>query len=168
MSLYYVPTTPAEVTEDWISQTLKTSLTSKGHDVSEVKVTYFKASKPAEFGMLSSVFQAVCEAQSPDGSKSEHKLFIKIMPQDKEHKDLFDATAMDVTEVECYNSLFADLIEFEKEKLGEGANFSAYLPKCVASGYVNEVGKTRAFFLMMEDLSPKFKMESIDKGERVS
>ena len=168
MTLYKVPIVHADVTEDWVADTLKTSLNKSGQNCSKVVVKRFKASEPLEFGLLSSVFQAVCDAYSDDTNPTEHRVFIKIMPQDEEHLDFFASASLDVTEIETYNVLLRDMIAFEKERLGDEAKLSGIVPRAYASQYLNEPGKPRAFFLMMGDLAPRFKMPDTNKGTRKS
>ena len=159
-----VPITKFDVTEEWVAKTLQLALNKNGGECSKVIVKHFKASKPLEFGMLSAVFQANCESHAKDGLTKNYRLFIKIMPQDLEHREFFAGNTLDVTEIESYDKLLKDMITFEDLRFGDAAKLQAMIPKVFASGYTIDPEKPRGFFLMLEDLSSRFKMPPTEEG----
>ena len=168
MEEYNTPVTPSDVTEEWLADTLKKSILQSGKHCRRIDVKTFRAAKPFEYGLLSSIFQATCAAYktSDDQSPTEHRVFIKTMPVGETYLEYYKSAALDVTEIECYNVLLKDMVAFERERLGDNkAQLEGMLPRAYASRYQNEDGKPRAFFLMMGDLSPRFSMQDINKGQ---
>ena len=84
------------------------------------------------------------------------------MPPDDTHKMLIIGSNMDVTEIDSYRKLFADLAAFELKQSGQ-ASISSLLPKLYAAE-VDLSKERRGYFIMLDDVSPEYVMVDYNKG----
>ncbi len=93
------------------------------------------------------------------------------MPPDDEHRMLISSNFMDVTELETYRILFKDLTAFEKRQRqlmtkdsdNLDANISSILPRLYGGGSDKRPTR-RAFFLLLADMSPEYRMVDFGVG----
>ena len=99
-------TSPSEVTEEWLKETLLLNLKEDSIEVVQFeKIT-------AKNGYLSGAFKAQVKIKD-----QVQKLFIKsILDPDDPFRYMMDKNAMDRIEIQFYNTFLPQLIQYEKEK----------------------------------------------------
>ena len=84
------------------------------------------------------------------------------MPPDDVHRMLIVGSFMDVTEIESYRRLFADLAGYETKQSG-ATTIGDLLPRLYAAG-ADTTKDRRGYFLMLEDVSPEYAMMDYNAG----
>ncbi len=143
-----VPTSPNDVTKDWLKNVLE-----KANPDVKAEVSSFTAITEVN-GLLASVFKASVKFND---NANETKLFIKIgVSEDNPYASFTLLSQVDVREVKAYQDDIAALVAFEKECLGK-AQLEQSLPKIYASGYDASDGN-RGIYIVMEDLTVNHNM----------
>ena len=147
-------TSPSEVTEEWLKETLQLNLKEDSIEVVQFeKIT-------AKNGYLSGAFKAQVKIKD-----QVQKLFIKsILDPDDPFRYMMDKNAMDRIEIQFYNTFLPQLIQYEKEKCqGKSELEQGFVPKVLAADYCLDVEK-RGFYLVMEDISDQFDIVKDEEG----
>ena len=147
-------TSPSEVTEEWLKETLQLNLKEDS-----IEVVHFEKIT-AKNGYLSSAFKAQVKIKD-----QVQKLFIKsILDKDDPFRYMMDKNAMDRIEIQFYNTFLPQLIQYEKEKCqGKSELEQGFVPKVLAADYCLDVEK-RGFYIVMEDISDHFDIVKDKEG----
>ena len=153
-----VPKGPSEVTKEWLS-----SVMCSIDGVISTEVVSLDPEK-TQSGLLSSVFRAEVVVTRPDDTRESLKLFMKVMPLSEVHQTIVGTMFVVVSEIESYRRLFEDLRQFEREhcKKCDSDEISSVVPLMYAGEYLK--GQERAYFIILEDLSPDYQMMDFNKG----
>jgi hypothetical protein len=145
-----VPLKSDEVTKEWLKCVMQNAL-----NVNTVEVLALEPIKET-CGMLSGAFKAHIKIEDV----LTIRLFIKI-GEDQFRKNMVHYN-IDVAEVNAYTEYLPMLVKFEMDQLGrsELANLS---PKLYAGECSMEKDK-RGFYLIMEDLTPDYRMIKTEDG----
>jgi len=145
-------TCPDDVTEEWLKETLQISLKENVDVVNFEKIT-------AKNGYLSGAFKAQIKVKN-----DVQKVFIKsILDKEDPFRYMMDTHAMDRIEILFYNTFLPDMIKFEKERCGGKSELETLVPKVLAADYCLDK-ENRGFYLVMEDVSDRFKMIQTAEG----
>ena len=147
-------TSPSEVTEEWLKETLQLNLKEDSIEVVQFeKIT-------AKNGYLSSAFKAQVKIKD-----QLQKLFIKsILDKDDKSRYFMDKNTMDRIEIQFYNIFLPQLIQYEKENFqGKSELEQGFVPKVLAADYCLDVEK-RGFYIVMEDISDQFDIVKDKEG----
>ena len=119
-------TSPNEVTEEWLKETLQLKLKEEN-----IEVVHFEKIT-AKIGYLSGSFKAQVKIND-----KIQKLFIKsILAKDDPLRYIIDQNLMDRIEIQFYNTSLPQLIQFEKEKCGGQSELEEdFAPKVLAADY---------------------------------
>ena len=147
-------TSPSEVTEEWLKETLQLNLKEDS-----IEVVHFEKIT-AKNGYLSSAFTAQVKIKD-----QLQKLFIKsILDKDDESRYFMDKNTMDRIEIQFYNIFLPQLIQYEKENFhGKSELEQGFVPKVLAADYCLDVEK-RGFYIVMEDISDQFDIVKDKEG----
>jgi len=147
-------TSPSEVTEEWLKETLQLNLKEDS-----IEVVHFEKIT-AKNGYLSGAFKAQVKIKD-----EVQKLFIKsILDKDDEFRYFMDKNAMDRIEIQFYNIFLPQLIQYEKENFqGKSELEQGFVPKVLAADYCLDVEK-RGFYIVMEDISDHFDIVKDKEG----
>ena len=147
-------TSPSQVTKEWLKETLQLNLKEDSIKVVQLeKIT-------AKNGVCSSTFKAQVKIKD-----KVQNLFIKsILDKDDPFRKLMDKNAMERTEIQFYNTILPQLIQYEKEKCqGKSELEQGFAPKVFAADYCSDV-ENRGFYLVMEDISDQFDIVKDKEG----
>ena len=147
-------TSPSEVTEEWLKETLQLNLKEDS-----IEVVHFEKIS-AKNGYLSRAFKAQVKIKD-----QLQKLFIKsILDKDDKSRYFMDKNTMDRIEIQFYNIFLPQLIQYEKENFhGKSELEQGFVPKVLAADYCLDVEK-RGFYIVMEDISDHFDIVKDKEG----
>ena len=149
-----IPQEASEVSENWFKEVLKET----DKELLEVNVSEFQKETSNEHGMLSCIFRIEANGQ---------KYFLKVMPEVSFAKTIVTQQKMFITEVETYRRLFKDLAEFENKRCKDSKGVDSLIPKVISADYNDDEDKT-GFYLLLENLTPKYEMKDFNKGLTVN
>jgi hypothetical protein len=148
-----VPLNTDEVTEEWLRCVMQDAL-----KVTAVKVIALEPIKESG-GFLSGAFKAQIKIED----RSIMRLFVKMsLPADNPFRTFMEEYNIDVTEVKAYTEYLPMLVKFETEQLGI-SKLTSISPKLYAGECSMEKDK-RGFYLIMEDLTPDYRMTKTEEG----
>ncbi len=161
MTRSVVPVTSSQVTEEWLEGVIKCNV----KDARDVKVLKLDKLKDAR-GRTSSFFKCRAKVSKINGSEEEEllKMFVKVMPDDEEAAKFIRDEKVDATELEAYQRVLPDLVEFEETLFGKEDKrlLARSLPKFIAGDVdLSKDPSKRGFYLILEDVSDLFEVTKL-------
>ena len=151
MTSTIIPTSPDQVTEDWLISVLQET-----HNGKVEVLELFPISE--KNGVMSSVFKAKMKID-----EVTINLFIKtVLDENDPGRQFGDVFAFGKREILFYKSVFKELVQHEKKNCQESL-LEGLIPTFYSGNYSSEHGKC-GYYLIMEDLSDEYQLKRHEDG----